>query len=94
MSKCKVGKCGACCCYNVPMERGELELFKDRIVSEVLYVMPLFGAVVPFTNDRPELNKCPFLRRDLKCNIYENRPEVCRLMGTIDRMPCKYIKNK
>ena len=37
-------------------------------------------------------NKCPFLRHDRTCNIYENRPEVCRLFGEIDELKCKYRK--
>ena len=92
VTKCKTSKCNASCCYNVPMECNELERFANMIVNPVLWTMPMGMAVVPFTNDNPSLNKCPFLRRDCKCNIYDNRPEVCRLMGTIDKMPCKFIK--
>ena len=40
----------------------------------------------------PMLNKCPFLRADYKCNIYENRPEVCRQFGQIEELPCKFRK--
>lgn len=90
--KCRTSKCSACCCYNVPFEKNELERFHDRVVTPIIYSIPLGMARLPFTDNDLMKNKCPFLRKDLKCNIYDNRPEVCRLMGTIDRMPCKWLK--
>lgn len=36
-----------------------------------------------------EGNYCPFLRRgDYKCNIYENRPPICRSFGTPEGHKC------
>lgn len=97
MSKCKTSKCNACCCYNIPFDQNELERFADKIVNPVQFVAPMGPgrhgfAVVAFTDERVERNKCPFLRHDFKCNIYDNRPEVCRLFGEIDRLPCKHLK--
>jgi hypothetical protein len=31
-------------------------------------------------------------RKNHKCAIYEERPEVCRLYGMIDKLPCLYFK--
>lgn len=90
--KCQLHKCAASCCYNIPFECNELEVYAGKIVNPVLFTLPLGPAVVPFTAPDPMNNRCPFLRRDCKCNIYENRPEVCRLMGVIDKMPCKFLK--
>lgn len=90
--KCRLSKCNAQCCYNIPFECGELERYREAIVNPVLFTMPLGPAVVAFTNEQPELNKCPFLRRDYKCNIYENRPDVCRKFGEIEKMPCEFRK--
>ena len=90
--KCRTHICKAACCYNIPFEKGELTLFKDRIVNKVLYTTQLMTGIVAFTNPDPNKNKCPFLRADCKCNIYENRPEVCRLFGTIEKLKCSYIK--
>ena len=84
--------CHACCCYNIPFDKGELEVFKDRIVNPVIGVQQMFDAVLAFTDFDFKKNKCPFLREDYKCNIYENRPEVCRAFGQDDRLPCKWIK--
>lgn len=90
--KCKLSKCNAHCCYNIPFDRNELERFADKIVNPVLFTAPLGAAVVAFTNENIGQNKCPFLRRDFKCNIYDNRPGVCRLFGEIERLPCEFLK--
>ena len=100
--KCRIHKCHACCCNSVPFAENELERFKDKIVRPVVDTMPLGKAILPSTtklHDRLDLlandllnNPCPFLRHDYKCNIYEHRPEVCRLFGEIKELPCKYIK--
>ena len=95
--KCRIYKCKACCCYNVPFDKGELEQFADKIVTPVLSVWPVGPAVVPFTVDfkQPQdimKNKCPFLRSDFQCNIYNDRPDVCRKFGQIKELPCRFIK--
>ncbi|MCR4847382.1 MAG: YkgJ family cysteine cluster protein [Bacteroidales bacterium] len=90
--KCRLNTCRACCCYNIPFMNGELERYKDKIVTPVLFTEPMGPAVVAFTAYDPMLNKCPFLRDDYKCNIYENRPEVCRQFGQIEELPCKFRK--
>lgn len=90
--KCRVHYCHACCCYNVPFNNGELDKYKDRIVNPVLFTMPMCDAIVPFTDEKPDNNKCPFLRSDYKCNIYECRPDVCRKYGEINDLPCKWRK--
>lgn len=84
--KCRIHKCHAACCYNIPFEHGELDKFADKIVNEVLFTVPLGSAVVAFTIEDVfdiQHNKCPFLRSDCKCNIYEDRPDVCKKMGEI-----------
>lgn len=90
--KCRTYKCKAACCYNIPFENGELETYADKIVNPVIDRMVVLGAVMPMTSNRPTTNKCPFLRTDYKCNIYENRPDICRKMGMVDKMPCNLIK--
>ena len=98
--KCRIHQCHAACCYNVPFKDGELEKYADKIVNKVLYVQHMETmppAVLPFTTECNFMedfmkNKCPFLRHDRTCNIYENRPEVCRLFGEIYELKCKYRK--
>ena len=90
--KCRTHICKACCCHNIPFENGELERFSSAIVNPVLFVSPLGDAVVAFTDADPMRNRCPFLRDDFKCNIYDDRPEVCRLFGETDMLPCQFLR--
>lgn len=92
MSKCRTSKCNAACCYNICFKENELERFYTSIINPVIYTISLPWGIMAKTNENMDLNKCPFLRKDLKCNIYENRPEVCRLMGIVPQMPCEYLK--
>jgi Fe-S-cluster containining protein len=94
MMKCRLSKCNAQCCYNLAFENGELERFKDKIVNPVIDIVWFGGVRLTITSTNMDSNKCPFLRRDFKCNIYENRPDVCRKFGEIDKLPCKFMKNK
>lgn len=93
MSRCKVSKCRASCCYNIPFENNELERFASLIVNPVIGTFPLGGGRVAVTDRRMDRNKCPFLREDCRCNIYESRPEICRMFGEIEPLPCNYMKS-
>lgn len=88
--KCKLHKCKAYCCYNVPFENNELETYKDYIVTPYFDTYNLGHAIVPITNAVWNKNKCPFLKDNLRCNIYDHRPELCRQMGETDELKCKY----
>ncbi len=90
--KCKIHKCKGACCHNVPFENNELETYKDKIVTPYFDTFRVRNGIVPITNTVWDKNKCPFLTAEFKCNIYENRPEVCRLMGESRELPCEYIK--
>lgn len=90
--KCRLSKCKAQCCYNIPFENNELERFHHKIVNPVLAIVPICNLHLTMTSEKLEENKCPFLRQDGKCNIYENRPEICRMFGETERLPCKYLK--
>lgn len=69
---------------------GELERFGSQIVNPIIGFTPFGGVVIAMTSWDIERNKCPFLRKDCKCNIYENRPDVCRKFGEISELPCKF----
>lgn len=92
--KCKTWKCRAKCCYNVPFSDGELTKYADKVVNPILAEELIFGgaAVLPWTANHPLANRCPFLRADYRCNIYEQRPSVCRLMAEVPEMPCRVRK--
>ena len=91
---CNIFKCKAYCCMNAPLPLDLLEIHKKDIVNPVLEISPIgkvkgefFG--IPITNLTDFLNnKCPFLTQTNKCNIYENRPQLCREYGTLDIKTC------
>lgn len=77
--------CGKCC-GPVPFTPDFLmansHLYQELPVS-LDYKFP--GLVIPET----ESLDCVFLDKETKrCVVYKNRPEVCRLQGTIPELPC------
>lgn len=110
MSKhlCDISKCHAVCCYNIPMEKGYLSAYRKKIINPVIRLdkfqevdnydrIKINGQRMQYlviTNDDLNKNKCPFLREDCRCNIYSNRPSVCRKFGVTPDEPalrCKFI---
>jgi Fe-S-cluster containining protein len=33
---------------------------------------------------------CPALSPEGRCTVYDDRPFICRLWGTVDKMPCEH----
>lgn len=105
--KCDVKRCKAACCYNVPLEKGFLTAYKKKIVNPVIELKAFtkkenavnFKSVMErpqylmITDKDIKKNKCPFLRDDFKCNIYDSRPALCRKFGTSDErfLNCSYL---
>lgn len=91
--KCPIHKCKAGCCYNVPFTPGFILKHADKVVTKPKGKMPLYDcrAEIYITNTDWEENKCPFLRPDCKCNIYEDRPQICRDMAVKPTMPCPFL---
>lgn len=83
MIKCDISKCKAQCCYNAPLPKSYLTALKNRIVNPVkeIIVMDDTKMCYPITDHNPDLNKCPFLTENCRCNIYDRRPPICRRFG-------------
>lgn len=100
--RCKLHKCKASCCHNIPLPIGYLRKYADKIVNEVIgteYVgrnesRGLPESELAVTSENPHDNKCPFLKKNYKCNIYSERPEICKIFGngTHPLLKCEYIK--
>ena len=79
-------RCRAGCCGMVPLPP---DLFRKHPAQrEVVEEIPFKGAVIARTKD----NYCPFLTKDFKCSIYEDRPWICKKFGdeTAPLMTCCY----
>lgn len=76
-------KCEAKCCGVVPIPNAIWRRNQDKIQRPVIKKFNVIGgkdnekAVVPMT----ESLYCPFLKEDLSCAIYDDRPEICRKFG-------------
>lgn len=99
---CNVKRCKACCCYTVPLPKNIIDEYKSKIINPIISIEPIGVSdeyngfnVLAITDTRPAKSKCPFLRKDYLCNIYENRPELCRLFGTVKEeydCYCRFMK--
>ena len=98
-------KCQASCCGIVPIPKEIYDRNKDKIITQPAEIkefsgpdldenldmridVPNIDIVVPITKNL----RCPFLNvdTDLSCNIYEDRPRICRKFGdeTHPQMTC------
>lgn len=82
MSKCNIKVCKSACCYNVPHTKQYFTSLKNRIVNPIIRLEAIDKThAMAITDEEPDKNKCPFLRKDYKCNIYDRRPSICRMFG-------------
>lgn len=79
------GLCKADCCGCFQMNNDLIDRFKSLFQSE--------GKRFPITENQTAIITddlhCVFLNRsDLRCTIYDSRPDVCRKYGMIEQLPC------
>ena len=70
-------KCKAQCCGIVPIPKKTYDSNKHKIVNEPLSILDAEDCYIPITDNQ----YCPYLNKDLSCNIYDDRPDVCRKFG-------------
>lgn len=89
---CKLfhSECKASCCALVPFEKSLFTRNKLLSQTPIIEYVDLGNSVLPIT----EGGKCTFLKADMSCAIYNERPEVCRLFGneTEPLLSCLYQK--
>lgn len=77
--------CGQCC-GPVPFDAQFFADNNDKMRREPVEVIPeaFPGMVLVLTED----GYCVFLTDNKRCAIYDERPMVCRLYGTVPEMRC------
>jgi hypothetical protein len=83
-------KCKAGCCGIVPIPEETYNNNQHKIVTQPHEVLKDDNHhVIPLTANAT----CVFLNRDYSCNIYEDRPSVCREFGNESHIMlcCPYI---
>jgi len=91
-------KCKAKCCGPVPFAKKLYEDNKLKIVRPFIEIIEVEGFDLP--NDNPTTmiiamtvdGYCIFLGKDKRCNIYDERPWICRNYGLIPKLRCPYQK--
>ena len=71
------GKCGASCCSVFPIPKNLYVSHASKIVETVSKTIDFDENIAPVTQS----GRCCFLNKDLSCNIYEDRPDICRKFG-------------
>ncbi|NOR85895.1 hypothetical protein GQ473_07325 [archaeon] len=75
------------CCGNIAFPKAVFEKNRGKIQRPIFEELELDGEIYPATND----GVCVFNKADCRCAIYPDRPEVCRLYGTIPDLKCPYV---
>jgi Fe-S-cluster containining protein len=81
------GKCQARCCGIIPIPRKIWQKNQHKVQKKVLekhkvevtnpQTKQKTRGILPITQDM----LCPFLKKDLSCAIYEDRPDICKKFG-------------
>ena len=83
--------CGGSCCGPVPFAIEFYEQNRDKIQrkpkDEFYGAFP--GMVLPIT----DYANCVFLKTNLLCAVYKDRPEICKLYGTIPELKCPRMES-
>lgn len=80
--------CGGCCGL-FPFEKSFFEKFV-RLATKPYKIKDYDSFVIAVTDD----GYCVFLTTEKRCRIYNDRPEVCRLYGTISGLNCSYLRGE
>ena len=79
--------CGECC-GPIPFKLNMFNEIKGLAQQDYVVDNETFaGMIIPVTEN---LN-CIFLSSEKKCVIYAIRPDVCKLQGTIPKLPCPKV---
>lgn len=95
LSPCKLG-CSACCHTQVSVTQDEAIVLSDLIKNGTTVDVSLLEKQMSVREDEDQFykltyqeRKCIFLDENGACNIYENRPSVCRTNSVIgDALQC------
>lgn len=84
-------QCAGCgkCCGPAPIPRDVYYAHESLIVGNIIDLdeTSFPGIVIPTT----ATFQCVFYDLELGCKIYEFRPEVCRLYGTVPELKCPFV---
>lgn len=81
-------ECPNSCCGPVGISRELWDKHKHKFEHKLDKILPYFGTdIIPACKDM----KCIFLENK-QCQIYDERPPICRAYGIREDIPCAYVK--
>ena len=90
MDKIDIKECKAACCGYVPIHKDIVKKHVKKLHKNAEKLATL-GNMEIWT----QKGVCGFLDKDYKCKIYDDRPEVCRLMGSEEKdhplLKCSFL---
>jgi len=85
--------CGKCCAP-IPFPNSFLVKHRDKLQQDS---SQRFKHKVRGTSEQlwviitPNL-KCPFWNPEIGCAVYDDRPDICRKFGEVEKLPCPYFR--
>lgn len=79
----KCSCCGSCCSDIIPLTDAEVLALRKFVAKHKYKPNTKITAISTAVYDMT----CPFLGKDNKCEIYGNRPEICRLWTCYEANP-------
>ena len=76
VEKRKCSKCGKCCANILLLTSSEITNIQKFIRKN--NIKPVNRNSIVFLSDKEYVNCCPFLSKEMLCNIYSVRPQICR----------------
>jgi Fe-S-cluster containining protein len=92
MDKIDIKICKAACCGYVPIEKHIMQKHRDKLHKDAKKIINTDKIEIWVVGDT-----CGFLNKRYRCKIYNDRPEICKLMGSNhvehDLLKCSYLRN-
>lgn len=76
-------RCGSCCADILPLLSTEIVTLRNFVKKNNYKANTRVNALMV----NPYDGTCPFLNKDCGCDVYEIRPEICRLFKCWDKNP-------
>jgi Fe-S-cluster containining protein len=83
--------CKADCCGCFPFHKITFELFKNKIIEKPIEINEFKNNGDEFILLLTKSGKCIFLTKNFKCNIHDDRPNICRIFGINEFLQCPHI---
>lgn len=83
--------CKAECCISPALTLEEYDFLKAKY-PDVLFKEVVLEPGLPVLRHIGRVGqRCPFVKKNNRCSIYNERPNVCREFGVHEKLPCPKV---